>query len=75
MAGMRTTLYLNPKIRRALKIKAATTDRSISDLVNEALVEALREDAIDLEAFKERTKESSRPFEKILAELKRDRLL
>ena len=75
MAGTRTTLYLNPKIRRALKIKAATTDRSISDLVNEALVEALREDAIDLEAFKERTKESSRPFEKILAELKRDRLL
>ena len=75
MAGMGTTLYLNPKIRRALKIKAATTDRSISDLVNEALVEALREDEIDLEAFKERTKESSRPFEKVLAELKRDRLL
>ena len=40
----------------------------------EALVEALREDAIDLEAFKERAKESSRPFEKVLAELKRDGL-
>ncbi len=75
MAGTRTTLYLNPKIRRALKIKAATTDRSISDIVNEALVEALREDAIDLDAFKKRTKEPSRPFEKVLAELKRDRLL
>jgi plasmid stability protein len=69
MAGTRTTLYLNSKVHRALKIKAATTDRSISDIVNEALVEALREDAIDLEAFKERAKESSRPFEKVLAEL------
>jgi len=75
MAGTRTTLYLNPKVHRALKIKAATTDRSISDIVNEALVEALREDAIDLQAFRERVKEQSRPFEKVLAELKRDGLL
>ena len=72
MSASRTTLYLDPKIHRALKVKAATTDRSISDIVNEALIEALREDALDLEAFKKREKESSRPFEKILAELKRE---
>lgn len=72
MAVSRTTLYLDPKIHRALKVKAATTDRSISDIVNEALVEALREDAVDLEAFKKREKESSRPFEEVLAELKRE---
>jgi predicted HicB family RNase H-like nuclease len=75
MAGSRTTLYLDPKIHRALKVKSATTDRSISDLVNEALIEALREDVIDLEAFQKRTKEPSRPFEKILTELKRGGLL
>lgn len=75
MSQTRTTLYLDPKIHRALKVKSATTDRSISEIVNEALIEALREDAIDLEAFRKRGKESSRPFEKVLAELKRDGLL
>ena len=75
MSHQRTTLYLDPKIHRALKVKSATTDRSISEIVNEALIEALREDAIDLEAFRKRAKEPSRPFEKILAELKRDGLL
>jgi Ribbon-helix-helix protein, copG family len=54
MAQTRTTLYLDPKIHRALKVKSATTDRSISEIVNEALVEALREDAIDLQAFRKR---------------------
>ena len=75
MSHARTTLYLDPKIHRALKVKSATTDRTISEIVNEALIEALREDAIDLEAFQKRAKEPSRPFEKILAELKRDGLL
>jgi len=68
----RTTIYLKPKIYRALKIKAATTDRSVSDLVNAAVLESLREDAVDLEAFERRAKEPSRSFEKVLEELKRD---
>ena len=68
----RTTIYLKPKIYRALKVKAATTDRSVSDLVNAAVLESLREDALDLEAFERRTKEPSRSFEKVLEELKRD---
>ncbi len=75
MPGTRTTLYLDPKIYRALKVKAATTDRSISEIVNEAVVLGLREDASDLEAFTKRAKEPSRPFEKVLADLKRDGLL
>ena len=75
MPSSRTTLYLDPQIHRALKVKAAITDRSISELVNEALIEALREDSIDLEAFKKRAKEPSRAFETVLAELKRDGLL
>ena len=68
----RTTIYLKPKVYRALKVKAATTDRSVSDLVNAAVLESLREDALDLEAFERRAKEPPRSFEKVLEELKRD---
>jgi len=68
----RTTIYLKPKVYRALKVKAATTDRSVSDLVNAAVLESLREDALDLEAFERRAREPSRSFEKVLEELKRD---
>ncbi len=71
----RTTVYLKPKVYRALKVKAATTDRSVSDLVNAAVLESLREDAVDLDAFDRRAKEPSRSFEKVLEELKRDGLL
>lgn len=76
MAGdTRMTVYLQMKIYRALKVKSATTDRSVSDLVNAAVIEALREDAVDLEAFETRRKESVRPFDQILKDLKRDGLL
>ena len=76
MAGdTRMTVYLQPKIYRALKIKSATTDRSVSELINAAVIEALREDAVDLEAFDKRSKEPSRPFDQILKDLKRDGLL
>ncbi len=76
MAGQtKTTVYLQPKVYRALKVKAATTDRSISDLINTAVVESLREDALDLEAFEKRAKEPSRPFERVLEDLKRDGFL
>lgn len=76
MAGQtKTTIYLQPKVYRALKVKAATTDHSISEHINAAVVEALREDALDLEAFEKRAKEPSRPFEKVLEDLKRDGLL
>ncbi|MFQ5778377.1 MAG: CopG family transcriptional regulator [Terriglobia bacterium] len=71
----RTTVYFKPGLYRALKIKAATTDRSISALINEAVQEALREDAIDLEAARRRRREKGRPFEDFLKELKRDGLL
>ena len=71
----RTTIYFKPNVYRALKVKAATTDRSVSDLVNAAVLESLREDAVDLEAFDRRAKEPSRSFEKLLEELKGDRTL
>jgi len=71
----RMTVYLRPKIYRALKIKSATTDRSVSEIVNAAVIEALREDKADLEAIDKRNKEPSRPFQQILRDLKRDGLL
>ncbi len=71
----KTTVYLEPKLYRALKVKAATTDRSVSDLINAAVLEALREDALDLEAFERRAREPSRTFKKVLEDLKRDGLL
>lgn len=76
MAGeARMTVYLQPKIYRALKVKSATTDRSVSEIINAAVIEALREDAVDLAAFDKRSKEPARPFDQILKDLKRDRLL
>ena len=76
MAGdTRTTIYLQPRVYRALKIKAATSDRSLSALVNAAVIATLREDALDLGAFRKRRKEPTRPFEKVLEDLKRDGFL
>jgi hypothetical protein len=71
----RATVYLNPKVYRAAKVKAAASDRSLSEVVNQALVQMLREDAIDSEAFEKRAPQRSRPFEDVLESLKRDGLL
>lgn len=76
MAGdTRMTVYLQPKVYRALKVKSATTDRSVSELVNAAVLEALREDALDADAFDKRRKEPTRSFEQVLKDLKRDGLV
>jgi len=71
----RTTVYLEPGLHRALKIKAATTDQSISALVNDAVREALREDQIDLAAARRRLREPRIPLERVVADLKRKGLL
>jgi hypothetical protein len=71
----KATLYLNPKILKAAKIKAASTDKTLSYLVNEALKVSLREDASDYGAFEKRSHETSRSLEAVLKDLKRDGLL
>ncbi len=68
----RVTVYLRPEYHRALKIKAAETEYSISDLINSAVKQALLEDAVDLEAFEERAKEPVFIFEDVVKALKRD---
>ena len=67
----RSTVYFDPAIHRALRLKAAETDRSMSDLVNDAVKQTLSEDAEDLAAFAERADEPSLAFEEAVQALKR----
>jgi hypothetical protein len=71
-ANKRVTIYLRPEYHRALRVKAAETEFSVSELVNEAVHNALREDALDLEAFETRAGEPSIAFENVLQKLRRD---
>ena len=67
----RATVYFDPQLHKALRIKAAETERSLSDLVNEAIRLSLAEDAEDLAAFEERKHEPDLPFEDVVKDLKR----
>jgi plasmid stability protein len=67
----RATVYFEPDVHRALRLRAAANDRSISDMVNDAVKASLAQDAEDLEAFDQRRKERSVSFEGFLRGLKR----
>jgi len=67
----RSTVYFETAIHKALRLKAAETDRSVSEIVNEAVKLSLAEDAEDLAAFEERVKEPNLAFEDVLKDLKR----
>lgn len=66
----RSTIYFEPEIHNALRVKAASTNRSVSELVNEAVKNALREDQEDLAAFDERVNEPTISYESLLERLK-----
>ena len=68
----RATIYFGQEIHKALRIKAAETSRSMSDIVNEAVKLALAEDAEDLAAFEVRAAEPLVSYENMLKELKKD---
>lgn len=67
----RTTVYFSPAIHRALRLKAAETEQSVSDLVNAAVREILTEDVEDLEAFETRAGEPSLSFQDVLKDMRR----
>ena len=67
----RATVYFDPVLHHALRLKAAETERSLSDLVNEAVQLSLAEDAEDLAAFEDRVNEPSYPYEDVVKDLKR----
>ena len=66
----RSTVYFQPQIHKALRLKSATTQRSISDIVNDAVRQALREDQEDLMAFEERSDEPIITYDELLKTLK-----
>lgn len=67
----RSTIYFDPELHRAVRLKAAALDASISDVVNEAVRRSLTEDASDLEAFEKRRKEPVVDFESVVMSLRR----
>jgi hypothetical protein len=67
----RATVYFNPAVHRALRLRAAETDQSVSELINEAVDLSLREDAEDLAAFEERAHEPNVRFTDAVRDLRR----
>jgi hypothetical protein len=70
-ATKRSTVYLETSLHRALRVKSAETDASISELVNNAIRRSLAEDADDLAAFHGRAKEPRVSFESVVRDLKK----
>lgn len=68
----RSTIYLDPALHKALRLKALETSRSMSEIINEAVREALAEDAEDLAVFEERANESLISYEQMLKKLKKN---
>ena len=71
----RATIYLEAGLHRALRLKAAETDQTVSAIVTRAVRQSLAEDAEDLAAFRMRAREPNLPFEELLKDLKRRGLL
>jgi hypothetical protein len=67
----RATVYFEPGLHKALRVKSAQSDRSVSELVNTAVRRSLAEDAGDLGAFDARAKEPNLAFEDVLKDLRR----
>lgn len=71
-SAKRATIYFDPHIHKALKLKSLETSKSISELVNEAVKEALAEDAEDITAFEDRANEPVISFSEMVKRLKKD---
>lgn len=70
-ATKRTTVYFDPDLHQALRLKSAATSRSVSHIVNDAVRRSLAEDAADLAAFEKRAKEPALDFEAVVASLRK----
>jgi hypothetical protein len=68
----RATIYIDSDLHKALRIKSAETDHSISEIVNDAIKYSLAEDSIDLAAFEDRKDEPLIAFEDVLKKLKKN---
>lgn len=70
-SAKRSTIYFDPDIHRALRLKAAAMDVSISDVVNEAVKQTLSGDASDLEVFDKRRRDPTLDFEDVVRAMRR----
>lgn len=68
----RSTIYFESEIHKTLRLKSASTNQSLSRLVNDAVRQALAEDHADLAAFEQRVAEPTMTYDSLLAELKAD---
>jgi len=68
----RATIYFDPNLHKALRLKSVETSRSVSEIVNEVVKEALAEDAEDLLAFDERANEPLISYDEMVKKLKKD---
>jgi len=71
----RTTIYLNETIHRALKLKALESDKSVSELIEDAVKEQLAEDLHDMALIKKRKHGKEMSYDAFLEELKKDDLI
>ena len=71
----RVTVYFDPDLHKALRLKSVETNQSLSELVNEAVREALAEDVEDLAAFEERAQEPAIRYDQMVMRLRKDGLI
>ena len=64
----KTTIYLNPSIKKFIQHKAVAEDRSVSEVINEHFAD-LAEDLEDLKEIERRKGEPTVPFETVLKDL------
>ena len=67
----RATIYFEPELHRALRLRAAATERSVSEMVNRAVRLVLAEDVEDLAAFEERATEDIIDYDTFVKALRR----
>ena len=67
----RATVYFEPEVHKALRLRAASNDQSISEMVNSAVKALFAEDAPDLAAFEKRKREKSVSFDSFVQGMKR----
>ena len=71
----KTTIYLSPSVRRALKRRVIDTDQTMSEYVDRAIANAIAEDLEDIEAIDARRNEPTESLEDFLKAIKQDGLV
>lgn len=72
---MRTTITLNDKLYKALKLRAVESNVSVSSIVEDAVKFQILEDLEDIEEAKKRENEPTHSFDELVAEFKKEGLL